>query len=190
MKWKLLLSILVIVFLLGCSNKTANTTMPLNPSDQMVAGQEFVKEILDSLQGSSGWTPPLPPSGGEKPRTLTKEEKDRVLEIANIVPQVIEARRNKDVVSVDTKYLWIGWNGHPDGVAYLDYVAVEKGTVGQGALSSIGDKCYPAVDFLFNSRFGEYGKAGIYVAINLQTGKVVYLGGYSSFPIPRKTPPG
>ncbi len=192
MKIKQLIPALFIATLLAltaCTSPTTSPTVPPNTSDQTAAGQEFVKQILDSLQGSSGWTPPLPPSGGEKPRILTKEEKDRVLDIASAVPQVVEAKRNKDVVSVDTQYLWVGWNGHSDGVSYLNYEAVEKGTVSQSALSSMGDKCYPAVDFLFNSRFGEYGKAGIHIAVNLETGKVVYLGGFSASAIPPKLPP-
>ncbi len=158
-----------------------------NPTEQYNAGQEFVRAILDLLQDVSGWGPPLPPSGGERPRTLTEEEKDRVLKIASAVPQVVEAKRNKDVVSVDTHYLWVGWNG--GGVSYLGYEAVEKGTVSQGALSAMGDECYPAVDFVFNSKFGEYGKAGIHVAVNLETGRVVYLDGFSASAIPRKLPP-
>jgi hypothetical protein len=182
------LTIGLLLFLAACTSLTASPTVPSNTSDQMVAGQEFVKQILDLLQGSSGWIPPLPPSGGEKPRILTREEKDRVMDIASAVPQVIEAKRNKDVVGVVTQYLWVGWNGHPDGVSYLGYEAVEKGTVSQSALSAMGDNCYPAVDFIFSSRFGEYGKAGIHVAVNLQTGKVVYLGGFSASAIPPRLP--
>ena len=159
--------------------------MPQN-QEQYDAGQEFVRGILDSLQGSSGWTPPLPPSGGEIPRVLTKEEKDRVIDIASAVPQVVEAKRNKDVVSVDTQYLWVGWIGHADGVSYLGYGAVENGTAN---LSNQGDTWYPGVDFIFNSKFGKFGIAGIHVAVNLETGKVVYLGGFDSSEIPRKLPP-
>jgi hypothetical protein len=187
-----IITILLIGLLLAltaCTSPKVSSTIPPNTSDQMVAGQEFVRQIIDSLQEKSKWTLPLPPSGGEKPRILTEEEKNRVMDIASAVPQVVEAKQNKDVVNVDTRYLWVGWNGHPDGVSYKDYEAVEKGA-SQSALSTMGDNCYPAVDFIFNSRFGEYGKAGFHVAVNLQTGEVVYLGGFNaSTPMPQKSPP-
>jgi hypothetical protein len=182
-----LMLVVLVVTLTACTSPTVSPTTPPNTSDQMVAGQEFVHKILNSLKGSSGWTPPLPPTGGQKPRALTKEERDKVLEIANAVPKVVEVKRNKDVVSVETSYLWVGWNGNADGHSFLNYEPIEKGITN---LSDKGDTWYPAADFLFHSRFGEYGKVGIKVAVNLETGKVVWLGGYSSFPIPPKTPPG
>ncbi len=53
MKWKPLLPVFVIVFLLGCSEQAGNTVVPQNQK-QYDAGQEFVRGILDSLQGNSG----------------------------------------------------------------------------------------------------------------------------------------
>ncbi len=180
-----ILLISLLFALTACTSPTVSPT-PTSTSNQQVAGGEFVKKILDSLQGSSGWTPLLPPSGGQKPRALTKEEKAKVLEIASAVPSVVEIKQNKDIVSVDTSYLWVGWNGNADGESFLNYEAVENGTAN---VSNKGDTWYPAADFLFHSKFGEYGKVGIQVAVNLETGKVVWLGGYTQFPIPPKTPP-
>lgn len=174
----------VLVAFTACISPKVSPTVSSNVTDQ-VAGEQFVRKILDSLQESSGWTPPLPPTGGQKPRALTKEEKDKVLAIASAVPQVIAVKQDKDVVSVDTSFLWVGWNGHPDGESFLNYEPVENGIVD---LSNKGDTWYPAADFRFHSRFGEY-KVGIKVAVNLETGKVVWLGGYVSFPIPPKIPP-
>ena len=179
-----ILIISVALTLSACTSPATSPTVSLN-TDLMVTGKEFVRQIIDTLPEKSQWIPPLPPSGGEKPRILTEEEKNRVLNIASVVPQVVEAKQNKDVVNVDTRYLWVGWNGNPDGVSYKDYEAVERG----GDISTMGDNCYPAVDFVFNSRFGEYGRAGFHVAVNLETGKVVYLGGFdSSTPLPQKLP--
>ena len=186
--------IIVILFsgvltLTSCIKATTTPTLPVN-TEQMVAGQEFVNQIIDSIPGKSQWILPLPPSGGEIPRILTTNEKERVLDIANSVAQVVEAKQNKDVISTDTQYEWVGWNGNSDGESYLNYEGIEKGTVSQSSLSSMGDKCYPAVKFVFNSKYGEYGKAGIDVDVNLETGKVVYLGGFnSSSPTPQKLPP-
>jgi hypothetical protein len=156
----------------------------------MVAGQEFVNQIIDSIPGKSQWILPLPPNDGEKPRILTIDEKDKLLNIASAVPQVFEAKVKKDVINTGTQYEWVGWNGNSDGESYLNYEGIEKGTASQSRLSSMGDKCYPAVEFVFNSRYGECGKAGIDVAVNLETGRVVYLGGFnSSSPMPQKLPP-
>ena len=175
--------------LTSCINATTTPTLPVN-TDQMVAGQEFVNQIIDSIPGKSQWILPLPPNDGEKPRILTIDEKDKLLNIASAVPQVFEAKVDKDVINIDTQYEWVGWNGNSDGESYLNYEGIEKGTASQSSLSSMGDKCYPAVKFVFNSKYGEYGKAGIDVDVNLETGKVVYLGGFnSSSPMPQKLPP-
>ena len=188
MKWKLFLPILAIVFLLGCSGQTTDIAIPQESPEQKAAGQEFKREILDLLQGHRGWMPPLPPAGGQKPRILTEEEKNRILEVANSVPQVIEANRHPDVVSVETWYLWVGWIGHANGVAYVNYGPIESGTKD---LSKHEDAWFPAVKFIFNSKFGVYGRCGYKIAVNLETGKVVRIGGFSGTPIPRKelTPP-
>ncbi|MBI2980379.1 MAG: hypothetical protein HYY41_06110 [Chloroflexi bacterium] len=180
-----ILLIMASLILSACTSPKVSPTVSSNVTDQ-VAGEKFVRKILDSLQESSGWTPPLPPGSGQKPRALTKEEKDRVLEIASTVPKVLEVKQNKDIISVDTSYLWVGWNGHPDGESFLNYEPIEKGITN---VSDKGDTWYPAADFLFHSRFGDYGKVGIKVAVNLETGKVVWLGGYVSFPIPPRIPP-
>ena len=139
------------------------------------------------MRGDSGWVPPLPPSGGEKPRILTEEEKDRVLTIASAFPKVVEAKRNKDVVNVETQYVWIGWNGNSNGASHLMHGAVENGTAN---LSNKSDTWYPAIKFIFNSKFGDIGRAGINVAVNLETGKVVYSGGFiASDILPTRIPP-
>ena len=166
---------------------TENVTIVTQTSDQWDDGYQFVEEILDLLRVDSGWVPPLPPSGGEKPRILTEEEKDRVLTIASAFPKVVEAKRNKDVVNVETQYVWIGWNGNSNGASHLMHGAVENGTAN---LSNKSDTWYPAVKFIFTSKFGKCGIAGINVAVNLETGKVMYSGGFiASDIIPTRIPP-
>jgi len=187
MKWKIFLPILVIVFLLGCSQQPTDTGFPQDSPEQKAAGWEFKKEILH-LPGHTGWMPPWPPAGGQKPRILTKEEKNRILEIASSVPQIIEAKRHPDVGDVETWYIWVEWIGRSGGVGYLNHAPIESGIKD---LSKYEDTWFPGVQFVFNSRFGVYGRCGYKIAVNLETGKVVYVRGFSGTPIPRKelTPP-
>ncbi len=152
--------ILVIPALIGCigtnptpsptsaTSPTVSPTISANMTDQ-VAGEQFVTEVLGSIQGSSGWTLPLPLTGGQMPRVLTEEEKDKVLEIDSAVPIVVEVKQNQDITSVDTSYKWVGWNGYAEGASFLNYGAVENGTAN---LSDKGDTWFPAIDFLFHSR--------------------------------------
>ena len=170
--------------LVSSTRSTATATAPTDLAER-VAGEQYVQAILDSLQPVSGWTLPLPPTGGQKPRILTQAEKAKILEIASAVPIVEEIKRNKDILSVDANYIWIGWNGHADGNSFLDYEPVADGTAD---LSDKGDDWYPAADFLFHSTYGVYGKVGINVAINLETGNIVWLGGYTQFPVPQRIP--
>ena len=179
MKWELFLSILVIVFLLGCGRQPTNTELTQDSPEQKAAGQEFVREILDSLEEDRV----LPPSGGEQPRILTEEEKDRIMEIASSAPQVMEVKRNPDVASVDTYYLWIG---RTNGTGYLNHKPIEDGIKN---VSAHPNTYYPAVHFVFTSKFGEYGRCGINVAVDLETGKVVYVGGFNASAIPKKVLP-
>ncbi len=175
----------------GCSGHppvTPSTTSgPTVSSDPMDAGERFVEEILRSVDASGGWSPPLPPADGQVPRVLTEDEKAMVLSIAGGVPIVIQLENNREIVSVDKGYAWVGWNGHPDGVEFLDYEPVANGIV---HLTSADNHFYPAANFLFHSSFGDYGKFGIRVAVDLETQTVVWVGGYSQFPsLPRSTSP-
>jgi len=185
MKWELLLSILIIVFLLGCGQQPANTESTQDsPSTQGArgptrAGQGFVREILDSLEEDRV----LPPSGGEQPRILTEAEKDRIMEIASSVPQVMEVMRNPDLASVDTSYLWIY---RSNGAGYLQHKPIEDGKVD---VSDHPNTYYPAVRFTFPVSFDEKSRCGIKVAVDLETGKVVFVGGFNATEMPRKKLP-
>lgn len=185
MKWELLLSILIIVFLLGCGQQPANTEStqdsPLTQSSRgpTAAGQAFVREILDSLEEDRE----LPPSGGEQPRILTEAEKDRIMEIASSAPQVMEVMRNPGVGKVDTCYLWMY---RSNGAGYLMHKPIEDGIVD---VSDKPNNCYPAVSFKFTSKFDEKSRCGITVAVDLETGKVVFVGGSNATEMPRKKLP-
>lgn len=170
---------------------TSNASLNMTESEKQSAGFQFVRDILNIAQANtiktnSSWLPPIPPTNGQAPRILTEEEKQRIVAIANTSPEVVAAKQNKDIVSVNTSYLWIGWIGHADGESYLNYDPIEKGIVN---LTDKGDTWYPAADFLFHSIYGDYGVAGIHVAVNLVTGKAVYLSGYRSSALPARTPP-
>jgi hypothetical protein len=108
---------------------------------------------------------------------LTEEEKDRVLVIASSFPQVVEAKQNENVVDVEIQYIWIGWNGSPNGHSHLMHGAVENGTAN---LSNRSDRWYPGIKFIFNSIYGDLGRAGIYDAVNLETEKVVHSGAFNA----------
>jgi len=179
MKWELFLCILVIIFLLGCGEQPTNTELTQDSPEQKAAGQEFVREILDSLEEDRV----LPPSGGEQPRILTEEEKDRIMEIASSAPQVMEVKQNPDVVSVDTYYLWIGGTS---GTGYLHHKPIEDGLKD---VSGYPSAYYSAVAFIFTSKFGEYGRCGIHVAVAPVTGEVVFVGGFDASEIPNKKLP-
>ena len=179
MKWKIFSPILVIVVLLGCGQRPTNTELAEDSPEQKAAGREFVREILDSLEEDIV----LPPSGGEQPRILTEEEKIRIMEIACLAPQVIELKQNPDVASVDTYYLWIG---RTNGTSYLHHKPIEDGIID---VSKHPNTYYPAVSFTFTSKFGEYGRCGIQVAVDLKTGEVVFVGGFDASAAPRKVLP-
>lgn len=168
-----------------------STSTNVTEPERAQNGAQFVQQILNIAQArgiptNSFWIPPLPPANGQSPRKLTEEEKSRVVAIASAAPEVVLAKQNKDILSVNTSYLWIGWIGHADGEAYLNYDPIEKGITN---VTNKGDTWYPAADFLFHSVFGESGVAGIHVAVDLVTGKVVYVSGYSASALPvKKTP--
>lgn len=180
MKWKIFFPILVIVVLLGCGQQPTNTELTEDSPEQKAAGREFVTEILDSLEEDRVR---LPPSGGQQPRILTEEEKDRIMEIASSAPQVIKVKQHPDVVSVDTYYLWIG---RTNGTGFLHYKPIEDGIKD---VSEHPNTYYPAVSFTFTSKFGEYGRCGIHVAVDLETGTVVFVGGFDASELPRKVLP-
>ncbi len=136
----------------GCSGHSpaapSATSGPTVSSDPMVAGERFVEGILQSVDASGGWSAPLPPADGQVPRVLTEDERAMVLNIAGGVPIVIQVESNREIVSVDKGYAWVGWNGHPDGVEFLDYEPVADGIV---HLTSADNNFYPAADLLFHS---------------------------------------
>ena len=157
--------------------ETQTPTTITSTSEQPQNGMQFVEDIIDLLREDGGWVPPLPPEGGQKPRILTEEEKDRVLAIASSFPQVTEAMMNKDVAYGETWYIWIGWNGSQNGHSHLMHGAVENGTAN---LSNRSDRWYPGIKFIFNSIYGDLGRAGIHVAVNLETEEVVHSGAFSA----------
>lgn len=158
----------------GTDNSRAANISP-NATNPAAAGADFVNNTLASFLPSSGWTPPLPPTGGQKPRALTQQEKDRLLQIANSFRAVVDMKNNPDVVGIYSNFLWVEWIGHADGEGFLNYVPVEKGTVN---VSNKSANWFPAADFIFQSRFSRLSAVGIHVAVNLETGKVVWSGGY------------
>jgi len=186
MKWELFISILIIGFLLGCGRQAANTELTQDPpstqgcSRPTAAGQAFVREILDSLEEDRV----LPPSGGEQPRILTEAEKDRIMEIASSARQVMEVKRNPDIGKVETYYQWVG---RSNGTGYLNHKPIEDGIVD---VSDKPNTYYPAVIFKFTPKFDKNSRCGIRVAVDLETGTVVYVGGFNaSEMMPRKKLP-
>lgn len=178
MKRFVLLLTILLLFTSACNGTTTpGTNVTTSASEQPQNGMQFVEDIIDLLLEDGGWVPPLPPEDGQKPRILTEEEKDRVLAIASSLTQVIEAKMHEDVVGVETQYIWIGWNGSPNGASHLMHGAVENGTAN---LSNRSDRWFPGVKFIFNSIYGDLGRAGIHVAVNLETGRVVHSGAFGA----------
>ena len=144
------------------------------------AGRAIVREILDSLEEDRVL---LPPSGGEQPRILTEAEKARIMEIASSAPQVMEVMRNPDLAKVGAYYLWIG---RSNGTGFLHHKPIEDGIKD---VSDHPNTYYPAVSFIFAIKFDENSRCGIHVAVDLETGTVVYVGGFDNSELPRKKLP-
>jgi hypothetical protein len=181
--------LLVSILLSGCSNEEQYTVSKWG-LDSYTTGEEFVQSVINSLVDDSTWKAPVPPSGGEKPRLLTDKEKDQVLKLAAKFYPVYVLTQMPDVTLVETRYLWIGWIGHADGESFLDLEPIENGIVSQENIDSMGVKCYPTVSYYFHSQYDDTNIAGIYVAVNLDTGKIVFTQGFiASNLIPPKPPP-
>ena len=161
----LVLTLLFTVLFSGCG-----------PSEKYASGPEFVQALIDSVGLKWNGTPP---AGGEKPRILTPDEQQKLLKTAGAFQAVKEWKNKKDVTSVDSSFTWIGWVGISNGESFLDYQPIVDGSVPQSTIDNMGD-CFPGVSFLFHSKYGDTGIAGIRVAIDLKNNIVVFSQGFNA----------
>ena len=162
---------MVVLVLSGCA-----------PSPKYSNGPEFIEAVKNSFLDKSGWAAPVPPSDGQKPRLLTAEEKQQVLKAAEAFEPVRQWKKDKNVTGVDSYFLWIGWIGIKNGKVFLNLQSIEDNSVPQNTIDEIGDVCYPAVAFRFHSEYGDSGIAGIEVAVDLKTNKIMFADAFNASP--------
>jgi len=132
-------------------------------------------------------------------RWLTEEEKDRVIKIALSTPVAVEWQQKES--QYKTSIGWIALEPNPEGEGYsgywqFEYDIVEKG-IPRGTVDvtppgspekmvSVGvpeeAEIYPNVTIWF----GEPAEWVVSVAIDLETGKVVYVEGYPNLSNPNR----
>jgi len=105
--------------------------------------------------------------GMESPRWLTDAEKEAAIDIALATPEAAAAEAEYDVYTTDFRWAVMYWYGKHAVLWWMDYDAVDD---------ELPPEIQGEVDFYLEViiRFGEPVQEMIRVALNPDTGKIVY----------------
>ena len=96
-----ILGLFASVFLCGCDEQTEQPNEPAEPP--AAEGPQKPAEPVT-------WILPLPPDSGlEKPRILTQEEKDIIIEIALDTPELEKILKTRKIKKIE--FWWLGYPG-------------------------------------------------------------------------------
>jgi hypothetical protein len=138
----------------------------------VVDGRAIAEKILGMVTANRAWLPPL--SGGQPVRVLTDADKDNILKIANTYQPVLEAKQNSQVSKVDPRdYIWKSFTN--ESAVMVSNAYILQSGISQALSDYMGGQCYPGVFLIFRTQYERFAYAGMYLVVDLEREKVVYV---------------